>query len=160
MGLIDGKTKTLYKPADNMTYAEAIKLAACMHQYKKNGKVTLTNGTPNWYDSYVEYARTNGIPWDYKDYNAKITREDYVHIFYYALPADNYVAKNTINKIPDVPTNGTYYKEIMTFYKAGILTGSDAKGTFNPKSNIKRIEDAAILSRMMDATTRKSFTIQ
>ena len=160
MGLIDGKTKTLYKPADNMTYAEAIKLAACMNQFYNDGKVTLANGTPNWYDSYVEYARTHGIPWDYKDYNAKITREDYVHIFYYALPKEDYAAKNAISAIPDVKASHSYYKEILAFYNAGILTGSDTKGTFNPTSNIKRSEVAAILSRMMDATQRKSFSLK
>ena len=32
MGLINGKSETEYKPNDNLTYAEAIKLAACMNQ--------------------------------------------------------------------------------------------------------------------------------
>ena len=38
---------------------------------------------------------------------------------------------------------------------AGILTGSDAKGTFNPTSSIKRSEVAAILNRMFDETMRQ-----
>ena len=160
IGLINGKTATLYKPNDNMTYAEAIKLAACMNQYYNDGEVTLTNGSPNWYDSYVEYARTHGIPWDYEDHNAKITRRDYVHIFYYALPKENYKAINNIMAIPDVKSDDKYASEILAFYNAGILTGSDAKGTFNPSSNIKRSEVAAILSRMMDATTRKMFELK
>ena len=160
MGLIDGRTKTLYKPADNMTYAEAIKLAACMHQYCNEGKVTLQNGTPNWYNSYVRYASRNGIPWDYNNYNAKITREDFVHIFFSALPKDNYVAINTVTKIPDITSGSNkYYSEILSFYKAGILTGSDSKGTFHPKSNIKRSEVAAIISRMMEPSARRSFKI-
>ena len=40
------------------------------------------------------------------------------------------------------------------FYRAGILSGVDAKGTFNPSDNIKRSEVAAILIRMMDKTAR------
>ena len=32
MGLINGKTATTFKPDDNLTYAEAVKLAACMNQ--------------------------------------------------------------------------------------------------------------------------------
>lgn len=31
-GLINGKSETIYAPEDNLTYAEAVKLAACMHQ--------------------------------------------------------------------------------------------------------------------------------
>lgn len=30
-GLINGRSATLFAPDDNMTYAEAVKLAACMH---------------------------------------------------------------------------------------------------------------------------------
>ena len=160
MGLINGKTATLFKPNDNMTYAEAIKLAACMNQYYYYGQVSLGNGSPNWYDSYVEYARNNGIPWDYKDYNANVSRADYVHIFYYALPQKAYGAINYVTGIPDVGTNHQYFEEIRTFYNAGILTGNDAKGTFNPNSNIKRSEVAAILSRMMDENLRKTFILQ
>ena len=61
MGLINGKTETLYMPENNMTYAEAVKLAACMHQLYNDGEVTLTNGSPYWYSSYFEYCRDNGI---------------------------------------------------------------------------------------------------
>jgi hypothetical protein len=31
-GLVNGKTSTTYAPDDNLTYAEAIKLAVCMNQ--------------------------------------------------------------------------------------------------------------------------------
>ena len=61
MGLVNGKTANTYEPTANLTYAEAVKLAACMHQYYKEGNVTLVIGTVNWYDTYVEYAMTNGI---------------------------------------------------------------------------------------------------
>ena len=44
MGLVNGKTPTTYAPNDNLTYAEAIKLAACMNQLYVNGEVTLASG--------------------------------------------------------------------------------------------------------------------
>ena len=157
MGLIDGRTNTLFKPDDNMTYAEAIKLAACMNQYYTTGKITLTTGTP-WYQTYVEYAKTHGIPWSFEDYNATITRTDYVYIFYYALPADNYKEINTISAVPDVSTSATHANEIYAFYKAGILTGN-TDHSFLPNTNIKRSEVAAILTRMMDPSTRQKLTL-
>ena len=55
--------------------------------------------------------------------------------------------------------NDTYASEIYTFYRAGILTGSDAQGTFNPDSSIKRSEVAAILIRMYDANARQAVTL-
>ena len=39
---------------------------------------------------------------------------------------------------------------IYSFYRAGILNGTDAKGTFNRTGTIKRSEVAAIVIRMMD----------
>ena len=165
--LIDGVTGTLYKPEETLTVAQAIKLAAALHQMYNNGKVTLTNGAPNWYDSYVRYAVANGIiEAKYDNYNltqmnAPISREEFVHIFHGAMNEKAYYACNHVadNAIPDVKMNDTYASEIYTFYRAGILTGSDAQGTFNPDSSIKRSEVAAILIRMYDANARQAVTL-
>ena len=58
--LIDGKTPTEFQPDVNLTYAEAVKLAACMHELYTTGAVTLENGSP-WYKTYADYAKINGI---------------------------------------------------------------------------------------------------
>lgn len=164
--LIDGVTRTLYKPDDTLTVAQAIKLSAALHQMlNNNGKVTLRNGTPYWYSSYVSYAVENGIIEKmYLDYtpaqmNAPAKRNEFVHIFYGAM--SDYRQINTVadNKIPDVITTDTYALEIYTFYRAGILTGSDKNGTFYPTNDIKRSEVAAILSRMYDKTARKTVSL-
>lgn len=164
--LIDGVTRTLYKPDDTLTVAQAIKLSAALHQMlNNNGKVTLRNGSPYWYSSYVSYAVDNGIIEKmYLDYtpaqmNASVKRNEFVHIFYGAM--SDYRQINTVadNKIPDVITTDTYALEIYTFYRAGILTGSDKNGTFYPTNDIKRSEVAAILSRMYDKTARKTVSL-
>lgn len=164
--LIDGVTRTLYKPDDTLTVAQAIKLSAALHQMlSNNGKVTLRNGSPYWYSSYVSYAVDNGIIEKmYLDYtpaqmNASVKRNEFVHIFYGAM--SDYRQINTVadNKIPDVITTDTYALEIYTFYRAGILTGSDKNGTFYPTNDIKRSEVAAILSRMYDKTTRQTVSL-
>lgn len=164
--LIDGVTRTLYKPDDTLTVAQAIKLSAALHQMlNNNGKVTLRNGSPHWYSSYVSYAVDNGIIEKmYLDYtpaqmNTPVKRNEFVHIFYGAM--SDYRQINTVadNKIPDVITTDTYALEIYTFYRAGILTGSDKNGTFYPTNDIKRSEVAAILSRMYDKTARKTVSL-
>ncbi len=164
--LIDGVTRTLYKPDDTLTVAQAIKLSAALHQMlNNNGKVTLRNGSPYWYSSYVSYAVDNGIIEKmYLDYtpaqmNAPVKRNEFVHIFYGSM--SDYRQINTVadNKIPDVITTDTYALEIYTFYRAGILTGSDKNGTFYPTNDIKRSEVAAILSRMYDKTARKTVSL-
>ena len=86
-GLVNGKTATTYCPDDYLTYAEAVKLAACMHQKHLTASVTLTNGDP-WYQSYVDYAKTNGIISKEYDWKEKATRAGYMEIFAHALPDD------------------------------------------------------------------------
>ena len=165
--LIDGMNEKQYMPDNTLTVAQAIKLAAALHQMYYKGEVTLTNGVYNWYDSYVDYAVANRIiEAKYDNYtlaqmNTSISREEFVHIFFGAMNMDAYYACNSVaaNAIPDVKMNDTFADEIYTFYRAGILTGSDAKGTFNPESSIKRSEVAAILIRMYDTNARQSISL-
>ena len=127
---------------------------------------TLSNDRINWYDSYVSYAVANGIiEKDYASYtaaqmNAAITRAEFVHIFHGA--ESTYKAINQVadNAIPDVKTGDAFASDIYEFYRAGILTGSDAKGTFHPASSIKRSEVSAILVHMFDTASRQSITLQ
>ncbi|MBQ9940494.1 MAG: S-layer homology domain-containing protein [Clostridia bacterium] len=156
--LINGKTPTLYRPDDNITYAEAIKIASCMHQLYYEKKVSLTNGTANWYDNYVKYALDNHIiTGDIAEKaDTTITRGDFVSIFYSALPEYEYPVINHVsdNAIPDVPMANESSHQIYAFYRAGILTGSDG-GYFNPQSYILRSEVAAILTRMSNKSARR-----
>ena len=166
MGLIEGKTTTTFNPNDNMTYAEAVTLAARMNQLYYSGKVTLSNSTTgNWYSSYESYAISKGIISSAlgNKANTKITRKDYVDIFYNALPASAYTVRNTVSRIPDL-ANNTANAKVYAFYRAGILTGyantpGKTNGAFGPNDNIKRSEVATILIRMMDSGTRVYFTM-
>ena len=166
--LIDGMSADRFDPNGNLTVAQAIKLAAALHQMYFDGKVTLENGIGNWYDSYVDYAVANGIiEAKYDNYtnaqmNAAISREEFVHIFFGAMPERSYYACNTVanNAIPDVKSGDPFADEIYAFYRAGILTGSDAQGTFQPDSNIKRSEVAAILIRMFDTNARQAVILR
>ena len=163
--LIDGVTVNEFKPNATLTVAQTIKLAAALHQLDRTGEVSLKNGGSNWYENYVNYAVVNGIiEKDYANYtkaqmNAPVTRGEFVHIFHGAEEA--YKAINTVadNAIPDVKATDKFAAEIYEFYRAGILTGSDAKGTFHSASTIKRSEAAAILLRMFEASARKSIIL-
>ena len=159
LGLVSGMTPTTYEPNGDLTIAQAIKLAACMHQYDSTGAVTLANGAVNWYDTYVDYAIANDIISSSTyagHYGDDATRADYVKIFYYALPPASYTEIHTVppGAIPDVAITDPYGYEVYTFYRAGILQGNDAAGTFAPGSNIRRSEVAAIIARMMDPANR------
>ena len=161
LGLINGKTPTTFTPSDNLTYAEAVKLAACMHQFYTTGAISLTNGSPQWYSSYADYAKANGIISADFDWNAPATRAGYLGIFAKALPEEALEAINDIEDgaIPDVAMTHPQAAAIYLLYRAGIVQGVDAAHACNPDSKIKRSEVAAILTRMMNEEARISFNI-
>ena len=160
IGLIDGRTPTTYAPQENMTYAEAVKLAACMHQYYTDGEVTLENGEP-WYQSYVDYAKENGIISGDYEWSAPATRRGYIEIFANALPDEAFEGINDIpdGSIPDVAITDPGAAAIYKLYRAGILNGVDVEHNCNPGANIKRSEVAAVLTRMMNPEVRTQFSI-
>ena len=165
-GLIDGMSADTFDPNGKLTIAQAIKLAAALHQLEKNGKVTLKNGEKEWYSTYVAYAVRNGIIDEAyanmtpAQMNAPATRSEFVAIFHGA--KDVYAKKNNVadNAIPDVKMTDKNAEAIYEFYRAGILTGSDAAGTFLPNSDIKRCEVAAILIRMFDVDAKQTIHLQ
>ena len=160
-GLVNGKTETTFCPDDYLTYAEAVKLASCMHQKYTTGSVSLTNGDP-WYQSYVDYAWANALLPTGFNWNERATRAGYISIFAHALPDIAYEQINSVpdGSIPDVPMTHPQAKDIYRLYRAGILQGSDSQHNCNPYDPIKRSEVAAILTRMMNSDQRISFSIQ
>lgn len=167
-GLINGKGNGLFAPNDNMTIAEAITLAVRFDCSTKGTEpVTNSSGDSPWYQPYVDYAEENGLPWQYGDYNAKITRDEFARIFADVYQAnksiydtEGFTAINTVadGAIPDVPMSSNYADDIYTLYRLGVLGGSDAARNFRPDSNILRSEVSAILCRLIDVD-RQSFTL-
>ena len=160
-GLVRGVSENAFNPDGNMTLAEALALADRLHSIYNTGAADFQQGEP-WYQVYVDYAAAKGIisSEGYPDYNAKATRAQFAQIFAKALPESALPRINDINEgmIPDVKGSDEYGPDVYMLYNAGILTGSDSAGTFNPSSNIKRSEVSAIVTRMADTTLRKSFT--
>ena len=168
-GFVNGMTATSYAPQESLTVAQAVKLAACMHQDYHSGAVTLGNsadGRP-WYMSYADYALKNGIlERQPESYDVPISRGEFVKLFYNALPEKEYARINLImdGSIPDVATDSPIARQVYTFYAAGILTGFPAgdglqEHAFAPDSTVTRAEVATIMNRMVDPSARKRFTM-
>ena len=161
MGLINGTSDTTYSPNTELTVAAAVKLAVCMNILYNGGNpnTDISVGKDVWYSTYMKYALDHGIiDSDLSSRQGEtITRSEYVYIFSKALPAEAFAEINNIpvGSIPDVPNcNTAEEKAIYKFYRAGIVLGTDDKGTFKPNSNISRAEVATILVRMMDPSFR------
>ena len=156
-GLMAGYPDNTFKPLWNISVAEAITVAARVHSIYMTGTENFVLGSV-WYQVYVDYAIANNIieSNEFSNYERAATRAEMAEIFSRSLPASEFTAQNTVNSLPDV-NNGTPYRDsILTLYKAGVLTGNDAQGTFSPSNNITRAEAAAIISRVILPATRAS----
>ncbi len=162
LNLVKGGANRKFSPDGNMTIAEALALAARIHRIYNTGKADFTQGEP-WYDVYISYAITNGIltaKSDFADYTKPINRAQFATIFSKVLPNSELNSINNITAIPDVSSSLSFSNNVYKLYNAGIITGSDKYGTFNPYTNIKRSEVATIATRIVDKSLRKTFVIE
>lgn len=166
-GLVNGKSPTIYAPNDNVTYAETVKLAACIYKLTDTGSTEFAAGTV-WYQPYVDYARSKQIISKDYDWNAAATRAHFMDIFSRAISSNPTLkgtkpldAINTVedSAIPDVPMTHPQASSIYKLYRAGVVQGSDKQYSCKPNTNIRRSEVAAILTRMVYADKRLSFTV-
>ena len=162
IGLMNGISKTQFGAEGNLTIAQTVTLAVRLHSTYHTGECTVTNGTP-WYQPYMDYAAEHGlITQNYVDVDRPATRAEFAVILGRAFPDGALTAINDIDDgaIPDVPMTRSYAASVYRLYRAGILTGSDKKGSFLPDNSIRRSEVAAIVARMADVTQRKELTLQ
>ena len=172
LGLVNGSSASTYSPDDNITVAEVQTLVARIHSTYYGNTIAPVSGA--WYTPYIEYCiehidreicsmaymQDGGRAFA----DTPASRTYFAYLMYAALPYSEYTQINTIvnGALPDVDDIVFMDADtrIYTLYRAGILTGSDTYGTFNPDTNITRAEVAAIVSRMIDPTQRISFTLQ
>ena len=172
LALMMGNSETTFNPTGKITVVEAIALASRIHSIYANGEASFVQGNP-WYEVYTSYAVENNLieavleNGDIKiggqsiRNTASITRTQFATLFSAVLPAEEFEAINTIEKgaIPDVAERAHFSDAVYLLYNAGILTGSDAEGSFKPHDNIQRCEVAAIATRIVDKNLRKTFSL-
>jgi len=161
MGLVSGTPEGTFNPGGDVTLGETVALAARIHSLYTRASTDFPSGEP-WYQSYVDYARENRIITEqYADFNAPATRREFACIIARALPAEQLEAINTVENgaIPDVPYSKSYAGAVYRLYRAGVLTGSDEKGSFLPETNVSRAEAAAVAGRMTMESQRKTLLL-
>lgn len=159
-GLMNGTDDTTFNPNGEIKLSEAIAVAARLHSIYYTGSDEFEPGSP-WYDTYVDYAKKNNIiRTDYANYDEATTRAQFAMMLAAALPPAAFEEINTVvdGGIPDVTMENPCANAVYKLYRAGILTGNDKLGTFEPETKVKRCEIAAILSRVVSKTARQKFT--
>lgn len=159
--LMKGSAEDKFNPTGKVKIAEALAMACRIHDIYNGGAGEFVQGNP-WYQVYVDYAVENGIlTFTPSSYTKDATRAEFAAILSGALPEEALEAMNEVDDgmIPDVAASNPHYDAIYRLYRAGILTGNDAKGTFTPDSTIQRSAAAAIVTRMADEALRQEISL-
>lgn len=164
LGLIDGKSADSFDPDGSLTVAETVKLAAVCNQLLSKGAVDdaafALDNAANWYDGYVAYAAQRDIVTEpYEDYNAPATRGMVAVLFSRAIRGAGVTPAelNTVEfgDIPDVDTSAWFATSVYRLARWGILVG-DEWGLIHAESTIKRSEMAAVVTRVIDPSARRT----
>lgn len=101
LGFMKGTADTVFEPNGNMTVAEAITIAARVHDAYNAKGTQFGTGSANWYDDYVAYAVTNGIieEGQFDDYNRPVKRWEMAVIFSKSVPESFLEARNGFVKL-------------------------------------------------------------
>lgn len=153
LGILNGKSETVFDPDAGMTCAEAVKIAACIHEYQTTQLINpdcIEYDT--WYEPYFNYCCNTGIIEDYITFepNEKVTRAQMAYLFS-RCDADLYEVNPNVplTDIPDVHDTTAFAYEILELYRRGVAAGSDEYMTFYPDAQVKRSEAAAFISRIL-----------
>lgn len=162
LGLMNGSSDTTFNPGGMFTVAEAITVAGRMHSLAHGGSDRLPSASGAWYQGAVDYCVKNKLISDsqFDSYTRAATRAEMAGVIRAALPDDQWKAINSVSALPDVSAGTDYAQAIFDLYNAGVFTGSDDYGQFQPYAQITRAEVAAIVARCADPAQRKTLTLK
>ncbi len=151
LGLMNGTSDTLFSPDGNVTVAQGITMASRIHAIQNGKTIPDAKQGAKWYENYVSYAVQNGIVEQnaFDNYDRPLKRSEMACLIYDGADRGSLEAQNKVLYVPDVPSNADYRDKLLVLYNAGIVMGSDAKGSFHPDDNLRRSECAAIINRVM-----------
>lgn len=158
IGLMNGTDKG-FEPGKTLTIGECTAIAARMRSALTGEPIPPLEDAP-WYLPYAEYMRSvepllTGLTAHADDDS---TRYGFLRLLDAAISGQEGLLE-PINEVEYLPDPG--FREntmVLAFYNAGILTGTDKYGTFDPDKSLTRAEAAAMVSRIARPELRLRFT--
>lgn len=168
VGLMEGKSSTKFDPTGSLTCAQITVITARLHDLLTggDGKFAAPASGEDWYQPYLTYLQTlaadsadiypdleDALCWVEDTPYEPCNRYAFVWLLSAVLPDSALAAINTITALPDES-----HADVLAFYNAGILTGTNTYGTFNGAGTLNRGQAAAMLARLTDPSQRVKFT--
>lgn len=145
LGLV-GEGSSL-EPERDMTFAEAVMLAARIHANANETTVPQSGG--EWYNSYLDYAKKNSlinsVP---EDPERSVMKYEVAGLI---AEISELPEVNDITSVPDT-VGKDYNDSVLKLYNAGITLGTDSRGNFLPGSRITTESAAELFLRALGKT--------
>ena len=166
-GLMEGQSAERFNPQGTLMPEHIVAVCARLYSLLTGGDGTVAPAQEGdaWYQPYYDYLAqslnyTGGadalmLNFHAGKYPAK--RHAFVELLSLTLEAAK-VDLPKINTVTVVPDSTD--PEVLAFYNAGILTGSDEYGTFDAGGVLNRGQAAAMLARLVDPEQRQTFTLK
>lgn len=170
-GLMAGKTAERFDAVSRLTMAQITVIGARLYDLLTGGDGVIESvpGAPWYQGSYdllveagvltEEFQAGSVLHWYAFSADAPCRRSFFVELLGTVLEQSGTELPelNTVTRIPDVRPDRTGDAYTYTFYRAGLLNGSDPYGGFHGTSYLTRGQTAAILARIVDPAQRLEF---
>lgn len=150
--IIDGKSDNEFKPNDNITRSEFVKLVSLAFPSKAESKSKVFSDVEKdaWYAPYIENAYDNGwingISDDIFGVNDNITREDMAVILYRIAKTTGIpIAKEKTVLFYDDDEISSYAKEAVNALAEGEIISGNDNNEFMPKKTATRAEATKLI---------------
>lgn len=165
-GLMTGKTVEGFDASSSLTVAQITVITARLHSLLNSGdgKLPALAEGEAWYQPAANYLKEHcddsmllhlvkELERESDRPNAACNRGRFVWMLAGVLPESTLIPINNVSIVPDNTD-----ADVLKFYQAGILGGSDAYGTFDAETSLTRGAAAAMLARIVDPGQRLTFT--
>ncbi|MBO5008186.1 MAG: S-layer homology domain-containing protein [Clostridia bacterium] len=150
-GVLNGKAKNIFAPADTLSREELVKMLVCIFEiHDPNAKSNFDDLSGHWSDSYIASAQKYGLVKGISDSEfgagRTITRQDMAVLCYrfmsaFSVRMDAYET----GEFSDIGSVADYAKEAVTVLKnARVINGKDG-GIFAPNDGCIRAEAAKVV---------------
>lgn len=148
-GMLSGQTNG-FAPAEGLTIAQAAMIAARFQDILNGGDGNLnTPGT--WYAGVVSTMRSMAqaagdlrLLSRLNEPDSAATRADFFGLIALTVPEDLLAPINDVTELPDSSD-----PDVLAFYRAGILSGTNGYGSFSGSLAIPRREAATMIARII-----------
>lgn len=166
-GLMQGQSETQFSPSGTWMPEHVVAVCARLYSLLTGGDGVIAEAAEGeaWYQPYYDYLAqalsyeggADALMMNFHAGKYPARRWHFVKLLHETLEAAEVElpAINTVTVVPD-----TADPDILDFYNAGILTGSDEYGTFRGDDTINRGQAAAILARLVDPPLRQKLTLK